>query len=251
VTETKNSFRELQRDDDEEDDEESLPDLGDSDDSNDDHDVPEIGDDWKRVDRKKKRKPRNGLTEKLGGFCCTQRDCPEKGESFTKKSFQRVQEVAEKGGSFTKKSFQRIGRPRDLCGRPMEPDKELGEGDLMPIEIRGVEGKTSTIGLKFQVTDVNKPLVSVKRIVEKGNFVRVGPADRDDYIENGETKEKILLRPNGRGSYLMDVNFVGGEKTTITVDSGAEENVCPWDCSLLSSNEVHVHQIRTSPIRPQ
>ena len=27
----------------------------------------------------------------------------------------------------------------------------------------------------------------------------------------------------------MDVNFVGGEKTEITVDSGAEENVCPWD----------------------
>jgi hypothetical protein len=26
----------------------------------------------------------------------------------------------------------------------------------------------------------------------------------------------------------MDVNFVGGEKTLITVDSGAEENVCPW-----------------------
>ena len=26
----------------------------------------------------------------------------------------------------------------------------------------------------------------------------------------------------------MDVKFVGGKKTTITVDSGAEENVCPW-----------------------
>ena len=27
----------------------------------------------------------------------------------------------------------------------------------------------------------------------------------------------------------MEVSFVGGEKTAITVDSGAEENVCPWD----------------------
>ena len=27
----------------------------------------------------------------------------------------------------------------------------------------------------------------------------------------------------------MDVQFVGGERTNITVDSGAEENVCPWD----------------------
>ena len=28
---------------------------------------------------------------------------------------------------------------------------------------------------------------------------------------------------------MTDVMFVGGERTTITVDSGAEENVCPWD----------------------
>ena len=28
----------------------------------------------------------------------------------------------------------------------------------------------------------------------------------------------------------MDVCFTGGEKTEITVDSGAEENVCPKEC---------------------
>ena len=27
----------------------------------------------------------------------------------------------------------------------------------------------------------------------------------------------------------MEVEFVGGDKTMITVDSGAEENVCPWE----------------------
>ena len=27
---------------------------------------------------------------------------------------------------------------------------------------------------------------------------------------------------------MMDVNFVGGGRTEITVDSGAEESVCPW-----------------------
>jgi hypothetical protein len=27
----------------------------------------------------------------------------------------------------------------------------------------------------------------------------------------------------------MDVKFVGGESTEITVDSGAEESVCPWE----------------------
>jgi hypothetical protein len=72
--------------------------------------------------------------------------------------------------------------------------------------------------------------VSVKRIVEKGNVVHFGPGERDNYIENKETKDRIELKPNGRGSYLMEVNFVGGERTLITVDSGAEESVCQWNC---------------------
>ena len=37
------------------------------------------------------------------------------------------------------------------------------------------------------------------------------------------------LKKNGKGSYLMEVKFVGGGQTEITVDSGAEENVCPWE----------------------
>ena len=51
----------------------------------------------------------------------------------------------------------------------------------------------------------------------------------DNYICNLNTGEKVILRPNGRGSYLMDVTFKGGRKGEITVDSGAEENVCPWE----------------------
>ena len=43
---------------------------------------------------------------------------------------------------------------------------------------------------------------------------------------------KMLLRPNGKGSYLMQVRFINGEETEITVDSGAEENVCPWGWGL-------------------
>ena len=41
------------------------------------------------------------------------------------------------------------------------------------------------------------------------------------------TRDKLMLRPNGKGSYLMDVSFVGGGPVEITVDSGAEETVCP------------------------
>ena len=49
------------------------------------------------------------------------------------------------------------------------------------------------------------------------------------YILNEESGRKINLRENGSGSYILDVQFVGGEKTEVTVDSGAEENVCPWE----------------------
>jgi hypothetical protein len=39
----------------------------------------------------------------------------------------------------------------------------------------------------------------------------------------------MYLTPDGRGSVVMDVQCVGGEKTTITANGGAEENVCPWE----------------------
>ena len=81
--------------------------------------------------------------------------------------------------------------------------------------------------LSFQVADVKKPLVSVKRIVEKGNYVSFGPGKEDNYVLSKSTGDKLLLRPNGKGSYLMDVSFVDGGRTEITVDSGAE-SVCPW-----------------------
>jgi hypothetical protein len=82
--------------------------------------------------------------------------------------------------------------------------------------------------LGFQVAEVKKPLVAVKRIVEKGNYVKFGPKEEDNYIENLATGDKMQLKPNGKGSYLMEVCFVGGGRTEITVDSGAEESVCPW-----------------------
>ena len=39
----------------------------------------------------------------------------------------------------------------------------------------------------------------------------------------------MMLQPRGRGSYVMEAQSVGDEKTTILVDSGAEESVCPWE----------------------
>ena len=86
------------------------------------------------------------------------------------------------------------------------------------------------MALTFQVAEVKKPLISVKRITEKGNQVCFGPGKDDNFILNVETGDNVLLRKNGRGSYLLDVVFANGRKAEITVDSGAEESVCPCDC---------------------
>ena len=37
------------------------------------------------------------------------------------------------------------------------------------------------------------------------------------------------MESNGKGSFLMKVRFRGGKEEWITVDSGAEESVCPWE----------------------
>ena len=104
--------------------------------------------------------------------------------------------------------------------------------EICPVEDESVvsgKGESRMMNLGFQVADVKKPLIAVKRITEKGNHVAFGPQEEDNYIWNKATGKKMMLKPRGKGSYVMEVQFVGGEKTTITVDSGAEESVCPWD----------------------
>eukprot|EP00973_Karenia_brevis_P042633 5900334-Karenia_brevis.AAC.1 len=59
------------------------------------------------------------------------------------------------------------------------------------------------MSINFQVAAVSKPLLAVKRIVEKGNHVSFGPGDKDNFIVNKGTGERMVLTPNGRGSYLM------------------------------------------------
>ena len=59
------------------------------------------------------------------------------------------------------------------------------------------------IGLPFTVCDVKKPLVSVKRICEKGNIIQFGPNKKDSFIMNVKSKEKIyLIEENGQ--YMME-----------------------------------------------
>ena len=127
------------------------------------------------------------------------------------------------GGAFTRNTRKKKRAWRRLIS---EEDEEDQEKWIQPIE---ENGEKKCMGLTFQVADVKKPLVAVKRITEKGNWVVFGPGEEDNYIENKKTGDKMLLTPNGRGAYVMDVSFVGGQKTTITVNSGAEESVCPWN----------------------
>ena len=76
--------------------------------------------------------------------------------------------------------------------------------------------------------------MSVSRVVQKGNKVCFGPSVSDNYIENLATKKKFPLVSNGKGSYLLNVDFENGRQTSITIDSGAEDSVCPkdWERSL-------------------
>ena len=71
-------------------------------------------------------------------------------------------------------------------------------------------------------------MLAVRRITEKGNVVQFGPTESDNYIKNELSGNKILLRKKG-GSYIMDVSFRENEEDwiEITVDSAAEESVCP------------------------
>ncbi len=64
-------------------------------------------------------------------------------------------------------------------------------------------GGDRLIGLPFTVCDVKKPLVSVKKICEKGNIIQFGPNKNDSFIMNVKSKEKIyLIEENGQ--YMME-----------------------------------------------
>jgi len=88
--------------------------------------------------------------------------------------------------------------------------------------------KDVQMSLCFQVTDVKKPLVAVTRICEKGNRVCFGPNEADNYIQSVRSGDQIYMRKQ-RGSFVIDGQFGDGEWKDITIDSAAEESVCPKD----------------------
>ena len=84
------------------------------------------------------------------------------------------------------------------------------------------------MNLTFQASDAKKPLISVERIVERGNHVQFGPTEGDCFISNPKSGKKMPLKFDGKGSWVMEVELEG-DRHWITVDSGAQESVCPKD----------------------
>ena len=63
------------------------------------------------------------------------------------------------------------------------------------------------IGLVFQVTDVKKPLLAVRRLVEKGNKVVLSGVEGESFILNEATKVKVPVKKKG-GSFVIEAHFV-------------------------------------------
>jgi hypothetical protein len=63
------------------------------------------------------------------------------------------------------------------------------------------------VGLRFQVTDVRKPLLAVRRLVERGNKVVLAGGEEESYIMNVATGVKIPIKKKG-GSFVIEAHFV-------------------------------------------
>lgn len=101
--------------------------------------------------------------------------------------------------------------------------------------VGAVSKEDNMLSMNFQVVGVKKALAAVSKICKAGNIVQFGEAEDECFVMNKNTKKKIMLIKK-KGSYIINVDFVkstgsgGFEKVgseTITIDSGAEESVCP------------------------
>ena len=99
--------------------------------------------------------------------------------------------------------------------QPIEPGKELrlvnaSGGKIahwgsrrVRVQAAGVE---RPLDIGFQVTDVKKPLLSVRRLCEQGNVVQFGQDAWNNYVMNVATGEKIPLERRGH-SWVIPSRF--------------------------------------------
>jgi hydrogenase maturation factor HypE len=57
------------------------------------------------------------------------------------------------------------------------------------------------------VTDVKKPLLAVRRLVEKGNTVVLAEGDGESFIQHTASKTRIPVKKKG-GSFVIEAHFV-------------------------------------------
>ena len=69
------------------------------------------------------------------------------------------------------------------------------------------DGDKEVVGLKFQVTDVRKPLLAAPRLVEHGSVLSFGAKDEDCYIFNPATNVRIPTTWKG-GSFVIKARFM-------------------------------------------
>ena len=70
-----------------------------------------------------------------------------------------------------------------VCGRTHEKEIQMFE------ESKGKQGRV--LGMKFQVAEVKKTLMSVKRIVESGNHVSSGPTEGNNFVCSKRTGDDL------------------------------------------------------------
>jgi hypothetical protein len=104
------------------------------------------------------------------------------------------------GDAYPTKQSSRQLKLRTANGGEMT---HYGEKEVF-VKYKGGEAK-DPIGMKFQVTDVRKPLLAVRRLVERGNTVVL--SESESYIENKAAKIKIPLVKKG-GSFVLEARFV-------------------------------------------
>ena len=69
------------------------------------------------------------------------------------------------------------------------------------------EGGNDVMGLTCQVTDVKKPLLAVRRLVEKGNRVMLSSGEGESCIMNIESQVRVPIKKKG-GSFVIEAHFV-------------------------------------------
>ena len=123
------------------------------------------------------------------------------------------------------------GAAESVMPRDVVPNEELIEGEAKKKGVKYVAangGKMENLGekkgrfrrdgakgvnsIKFQVTDVGKPLASVSRILDKGNSVVFSRNSGGSYIINEKTREKIPIRED-KGTFVIDVEFLEPEQS--------------------------------------